>query len=84
MYKYVCHVTVYFNKELHRIHRKTCLMDLSIGLRLPVLDINQLLLTFMFDRLNSLWRGLSVVKCLLTRERRCGPRSFLHCGCKEG
>ena len=40
MYKYVCHVTVYFNKELHRIHRKTCLMDLSIGLRLPVLDIN--------------------------------------------
>ena len=41
MYKYVCHVTVYFKKELHRIHRKTCLMDLSIGLRLPVLDINR-------------------------------------------
>ena len=42
MYKYVFHVTVYFKKELHRIHRKTCRMDLSIGLRLPVLDINHL------------------------------------------
>ena len=42
MYMYVCHVTLYFKKkELHRIYRKTCLMGLSIGLRLPILDINR-------------------------------------------
>ena len=38
MYMYVCHVTCM--KKLHRIHRKTCPMGFSIGLRLPVLDIN--------------------------------------------
>ena len=30
-------------KKLHRIHRKTCSMGFSIGLRLPVLDINHVL-----------------------------------------
>ena len=39
MYMYVCHVTCM--KKLHRIHRKTCPMGFSIGLRLPVLDINR-------------------------------------------
>ena len=39
---YVClSRDLYFKRELHRIHRKTCLMGFSIGLRLPVLDINR-------------------------------------------
>ena len=62
MYKYVCHVTVYFKKELHRIHRKTCLMDLSIGLRLPVLDINR----FVYRELSFVYREMSFVYCELS------------------
>ena len=78
MYMYVCHVTCM--KKLHRVHRKTCLMGFSIGLSLPVLDINQIctIVGKIIKHIANITSGIEFnvkLKMSCVKIRKCQPSS---------